>query len=379
MSDERKSEASQIELIHDPIERAKREVENGLRQFELMSELIRSNIKKNKGSQFLLRPRDILKLQEAALKNIHPLAGAYRNTPVKITGSKHAPPDYFLISEEVADLCGYVNSNWDRSSPLHLAAFLLWKLNWIHPFADGNGRTARAVSYAVMSIRLDGMLPGTPTIPEQIAANKGPYYDALEKADEAFERGHTDVSDLETMLSSMLSKQLLSIAVLSETSSDRLTRVMEFRIKRAPADTLTRIFGTSNLDGRLWPISLDQVVFQLASPEEIASAAYRNSKVGAPFPDLLAASDQDEASRTISEKEDASIFANATFDLAKGAALRLSQGVSVGLVNPSVSKSGIDQWKAHGALYIFRFGKNISEDSIYESIDFMLAKHLSVE
>jgi Fic family protein len=116
MSDERRSEATQVELIQDPIERAHREVENGLRQFELMSELIGSNIKNNRASRFILRPRDILKLQEAALKNIHPLAGAYRNTPIKIIGSSHAPPDYLSIPEEVADLCDYVNTNWDGSS-----------------------------------------------------------------------------------------------------------------------------------------------------------------------------------------------------------------------------------------------------------------------
>jgi len=38
---------------------------------------------------------------------------------------------------------------------------------------------ARAVSYLVMSIKLDSLLPGTPTIPEQIANDKGPYYDPL--------------------------------------------------------------------------------------------------------------------------------------------------------------------------------------------------------
>jgi Fic/DOC family len=254
---------------------------------------------------------------------------------------------------------------------------LLWKLNWIHPFADGNGRTARAVSYAVMSIKLDGMLPGTPTIPEQISANKGPYYDALEKADGAFERGRIDVAELEAMLSSMLSRQLLSIAVLSETSLDGLTRVMEFRVKRAPPDKLKSAFGTADLQGRLWQIGLDQVIFQLTSPEEVASAVSRNSKSGTPFPDLLAPSDQDPALRTISDNEDGSIFRNAAFQVDNGAALSLQQGISVGLISPSVSKSGIEEWKSQGALYIFRFGKNISEESIYEAIDLMIAKHLS--
>src|ERR1700691_2453032 len=52
-----------------------------------------------------------------------------------------------------------VNEHWEESNAIHLAAYILWKLNWIHPFADGNGRTARAVSYAVLCIKLDGLLP----------------------------------------------------------------------------------------------------------------------------------------------------------------------------------------------------------------------------
>jgi hypothetical protein len=65
-------------------------------------------------------------------------------------------------------LCEYINENWKKSA-VHLAAYVLWKMNWIHPFADGNGRTARAVSYVVLSIKLDSLLPGT-----QRSRNKSP-------------------------------------------------------------------------------------------------------------------------------------------------------------------------------------------------------------
>jgi Fic family protein len=82
---------------------------------------------------------------------------------------------------------------------------VLWKLNWIHPFADGNGRTARAVMYVVLSVKLDSLLPGAPTIPEQIAGNKKPYYDALEAADEHLMANEKlDVSRLDAMLSTQL-------------------------------------------------------------------------------------------------------------------------------------------------------------------------------
>jgi Fic family protein len=109
-------------------------------------------------------------------------------------------------------MCAYVNDHWNDTSALHLCAYVLWKLNWIHPFSDENGRTARAVAYVVLSTKLDSLLPGSPTIPEQIAGDKKPYYTALEAADRALKDGKADVSELEHMLDGMLAKQLLSAA-----------------------------------------------------------------------------------------------------------------------------------------------------------------------
>jgi Fic family protein len=130
---------------------------------------------------------------------------------VKIHGSLHQPTEPAFVADEVQSLCEYVNANWTKSA-VHLVAYVLWKMNWIHPFADGNGRTARAVSYVVLSIKLDSLLPGTPTIPEQIAADKDPYYKALEEADRAWTGNKIDVSALESLLSHMLAKQLLNAA-----------------------------------------------------------------------------------------------------------------------------------------------------------------------
>lgn len=84
-------------------------------------------------------------------------------------------------------------------------------MNWIHSFSDGNGRTARAISYVVLRSKLDSLLPGTPTIPEQIATDKQPYYAGLESADNAWTTTQQiDVSALEEMLNNMLAAQLLS-------------------------------------------------------------------------------------------------------------------------------------------------------------------------
>jgi Fic family protein len=207
---DRHSEAEDATLLSDPDEIARREVENGLRQFTLAIDIVRSHVK-DAERPFKLRAGPILQLHQAALDGLHRLAGTFRNTPVKIHGSRHQPPEAAFVADEVQALCEYINDNWSLSAA-HLAAYALWKMNWIHPFADGNGRTARAVSYVVLSAKLDSLLPGTPTIPEQIAANKEPYYKALEEADRAWDSGRVDVSALERLLADMLAQQLLNAA-----------------------------------------------------------------------------------------------------------------------------------------------------------------------
>ena len=108
-------------------------------------------------------------------------------------------------------MCDYVNDTWAEKSPLHLAAFVMWRVNWIHPFTDGNGRTARAASYLVLCARSGVLLPGSKTIPEQIVEDREPYYDCLESADKKYvERGMCEdiLSEMEELLQSMLAIQL---------------------------------------------------------------------------------------------------------------------------------------------------------------------------
>ncbi|MEI9804160.1 MAG: Fic family protein [Pseudolabrys sp.] len=211
MSADRHSIAETAPVLTDADEIARREAENGIRQFDLALEIIRTHVK-DAERPFRLRSSTILRLHKAALDGLHPLAGTWRNTPVKIGGSGHQPPDEAFVSEEVELLCEYVNEHWTEKNAVHLCAYVLWKLNWIHPFSDGNGRTARAVAYIVLSAKLDSLLPGAPTIPEQIAGDKTPYYKALEAADLALNAGNNDVSELEKMLEAMLAKQLLNAA-----------------------------------------------------------------------------------------------------------------------------------------------------------------------
>lgn len=205
----RHSKALSAELIQDPQARAEAEARNGLRQFDVAVEIV--NYFLDEERPFRLRPSQILHLQRVALEGISAYAGNYRPGDVHIEKSKHQPPPAHRVAELVEDMCDYVNDHWETESAVHLAAYVMWRLNWIHPFADGNGRTSRTVSYVVLSVRLGYRIPGNRTIPLQISEDRGPYFHALDAADEAAARGELDVSEMERLMEQLLAEQLYSV------------------------------------------------------------------------------------------------------------------------------------------------------------------------
>lgn len=206
---ERHSHAQEPELVADPDEIARIEALNGVRQIDAVTEMIEHFSDPER--KFRLRPSHLLHLHRIALDGLSSYAGNWRPAGIEIKGSKHQPVGAYLVPEEIEHMCDYVNDHWDEGTPLHLAAYALWKLNWIHPFTDGNGRTARAFSYLLLCLRLGYRLPGKKTIPDQIARDKNPYYKALEAADNQWEAKKLDLSTLEKLLADLLAEQLASV------------------------------------------------------------------------------------------------------------------------------------------------------------------------
>jgi Fic family protein len=105
-------------------------------------------------------------------------AGSYRKVAVGLTNSPYVPPNWIEVPGHMATFCQYVNDEWESRDLVYLSAFVLWRLNWIHPFRNGNGRTARATSYLVLCAKHGKPLPPKNTVMEQIVAAK-PRHDAL--------------------------------------------------------------------------------------------------------------------------------------------------------------------------------------------------------
>lgn len=129
---------------------------------------------------------------------------------VRIEGSRHEPAGAHLVPSLIEDFCHYVNGNWHKPA-LHLAAYVMLRLNWIHPFTDGNGRTSRIASYVVLCISLRSGLRGKNTIPDQIVDNRAPYFRALEAADASAATDEVVLTEMESLLERLLAVQLRSM------------------------------------------------------------------------------------------------------------------------------------------------------------------------
>ena len=116
----------------------------------------------------------IKSLHQLILKNIdNDLAGVYRRENVLIAGAEHKPPDYLHVPELMQDLIASYNTFIGH--PIERAARLHVDFVKIHPFIDGNGRTARLL------MNFDLIKSGYLPVIFQ-AANRLTYYETLDKA-----------------------------------------------------------------------------------------------------------------------------------------------------------------------------------------------------
>jgi Fic family protein len=127
-----------------------------------------------------------VRLNESKLLQIHNLvlrgidaqhAGNYRKVQVYISGSEHTPVPPFLVAKQMEDYFYWYTQNYHNMHPVLLSAEMHERLVTIHPFIDGNGRTARLVmnlillqnGYTIANIKGD-------------TSTRIAYYHALEKA-----------------------------------------------------------------------------------------------------------------------------------------------------------------------------------------------------
>jgi len=118
----------------------------------------------------------IKSLHQLILKNIDDdNADGYRSVNVVISGATHKPPDHVLVPDEMEHLVNWYATDSTGLHPVERAARVHADFVKIHPFIDGNGRTARLL------MNLELVKAGFPAAVLPVE-RRLEYYEALDTA-----------------------------------------------------------------------------------------------------------------------------------------------------------------------------------------------------
>jgi Fic family protein len=76
--------------------------------------------------------------------------GQYRNEDVRIAGAEHVPPQYADVLGYIDELIAFVSEGTSDQYRFLRTAVAHHRFAWIHPFRNGNGRTVRLLTYAML-------------------------------------------------------------------------------------------------------------------------------------------------------------------------------------------------------------------------------------
>ena len=119
----------------------------------------------------------VLQLHELILNGIEDDAGRFRVSGVRIAGATFSPPPSKDIEPLMLELVSWLKKNPEELTPIELAAVFHQRFVRIHPFSEGNGRTARLLMNAVL------MRYGYPFIVNVTSRERERYLRTLSEAD----------------------------------------------------------------------------------------------------------------------------------------------------------------------------------------------------
>ena len=165
----------------------RQQVANLDRQLSFLKSIVNSAIA---ARQQYLSHSIVKHLNFHAITSLHDYAGEYRPSEVTVQtpqGSEtYEPPKWHEVPGLMDDCINLTNGYLSPSgshSPVQVSAWTLWSLNYIHPFVNGNGRTARAACYFVLCLKYQQWLPGLPILPSLIQQHHEEYVSLLKNVD----------------------------------------------------------------------------------------------------------------------------------------------------------------------------------------------------
>jgi Fic family protein len=139
-------------------------------------------VEKLVADQEKLTPFHVRQIHKLVLSQIDDTsAGNYRTTQVQIAGARHVPPEAWEIPAQMTEWGKWLTKAEKSMHPVVLAALAHHGLVKIHPFVDGNGRTARLVMNLIL---MQNGYP--PTV--ILRTDRQSYYRVLSLADDGKEK-----------------------------------------------------------------------------------------------------------------------------------------------------------------------------------------------
>jgi Fic family protein len=152
---------------------------------------IEENVKNND-----LNKMFISEIHKIIVKDLSPIKegdhnpGQYRTKDVKIMNSPHLPPYYLQISEYMDELFKFINKKDNPKYDLLKVALAHHRFVWIHPFTNGNGRTVRLFTYALLVKLGFNVEKGQILNPTAIfCSDRDEYYNKLQCGDKGTDTG----------------------------------------------------------------------------------------------------------------------------------------------------------------------------------------------
>jgi Fic family protein len=116
--------------------------------------------------------------------------GQFRQVNLEISKSTHKPPEWLKVNEYMEELLDFVNREDSPKYDLLKTAIAHHRFVWIHPFRNGNGRTVRLFTYAMLVKAGFNVNVGRIINPTAVfCSNRNDYYGYLSAADNGTRAG----------------------------------------------------------------------------------------------------------------------------------------------------------------------------------------------
>jgi len=183
--------------------------------------------------------------------------GDYRTGMITVPGAHFTPPKSNEIPGLMEELVEWLQSNPWEHPPIELAARFMHKLLAIHPFHDGNGRTARILMNLVL------LRNGYPTITNISYRDRRQYLNALGQAD--LDNPKPLVDFIATSVETALTRYLIAIEELDTYTLSEAAKLIGYDAKYLNNRARDGSLGAYK-DGRNWRVTrqdLDRYLKQI--------------------------------------------------------------------------------------------------------------------